>query len=387
MCLAIYSRGDGDLLPTEWFNEAMRTNADGMGIVYIGDDGQFKVVKSLHRGDVIYGAYRYAHRAGKDVLIHFRKATHGSKSVENCHPFYNGTDEVYVHNGILSFDEQPDDVVDSALFGERILSFLPTDWRNLPDIVSMVESFIDWSKIVILRLDGDVTILNEHKGNWDKDKGLWFSNFTYKPVQQWRPKSYSDGAWESQSYGKKKKGKKKGKGKKQYPRIPMRESPNNLPVKYNDRRSVQDDHGFGYSNLWGIEWWNREDKANRNEEVQEVGREVRTQLQLSDEWESASDWEYVDGDDPFALCYPDGFDYQGYEVCTYCLPSEWVDAPNCYPIFFDAERGFKHYECCSCSVLITIGSPKRKTVAFDRDTLTLLPESIENLDEEGAYDA
>jgi hypothetical protein len=331
MCIAIYSAGDGELLTTEAFNESMRVNDHGMGIAWIGDDGQFKVVKTLHRGDIIYRAYQAAHDVGKDCILHFRKATHGDKTTENCHPFYNGEDEVYVHNGVLNFYEQPDNAVDSALFGERILSHLPSDWMRMPDIVRMIERWLDWSKIIVLRKDGDVTILNESKGVWEEDKGLWYSNTSYRPP--FRPK-------------------KMGKGKY------------NLPVKHEDRRSVRDDYGFGRSDYWTTEWYGRETKQE--------------ELDLPDKGTFRS---IVEDDDPFAEFYPNGYDYQGYEICTYCIPMEWVDAPACYPIFFDEDSTFNSYECCSCTMLITRGSPKRKTVAFDRDTHTVMPDAIENLED------
>lgn len=349
MCIAIYSQGDGEVLPPEWFNESMRSNPDGMGIAWIDDDGQFKVVKSLHRGDIIYSAYVAVHESGKDCILHFRKTTHGDTVVENCHPFFNGEDEVFVHNGILKFDEMPDNVVDSALFGERILSHLPDDWRDYPDIVRMIEKWMDWSKIIILRRDGLVTILNEHKGQWEKDKGLWFSNSSFRPP--WRPKAHTG-----------KKGKRKGKNTG---------GGSNLPVVHRESRSWYDHFGYGenYS-----EWWER----------QQPERTTQEELDFPDEGTYRG---FVEDDDPFAASYPDGYDYQGYEICTYCIPMEWVDAPACYPIFFDEEAGFKDYECCSCTMLITQGSPKRMTIAFDRDTLLALPESIENVEDSEVYDA
>jgi len=352
MCIAIYSKAGGDLLPAEWFNQSMRSHPDGMGLVYIGNDGQFKVIKSLHRGDVVYNAYRSAHRLGKDCLLHFRKATHGDVSVENCHPFYNGEDEVFIHNGVFRFVDQPDNTVDSALLGERILSHLPSNWRDLPDIVRMIEKWIDWSKVVILRRDGLVTILNESSGHWEKDKGLWFSNTSFRPP--WRPNTHS-----------KDKGQKKDKKKNNR----TYDCAYNLPVKYTDRRSVRDDNGFGWSDHWGIEWWNRQDEAKTKQETLELDDPVTKR-------------ERVDDDSPWAYYFPDGYDYQGYEVCTYCIPMEWVDAPSCYPLFFDAERGFTSFECCSCTCLVTAGSTKLETMAFDRDTLMPIPESIENLEDE-----
>ena len=117
------------------------------------------------------------------AMWHARYATHGSRTVLNCHPFVVGDDDrtYLAHNGILDIEIEPkDDRSDTRVFAEDLLpaiggvTALDNDhvWR-------MLEDFTAGSKVAILTLDPkakhQMYLLNEKAGKEDTT-GVWWSN-------------------------------------------------------------------------------------------------------------------------------------------------------------------------------------------------------------------
>lgn len=178
MCIAILNEPnkviDYNTLQTCW-----NSNRDGAGMLYI-QDGKLKVHKEMDSFNKFYDAYLRIRQNDltKKIVLHFRISTHGKVNKTNCHPFLVNDDLGFVHNGIISGLPYSGDYSDTFMFNKHILKNMPKDFLAHKGIISMMEDFISYSKLVFLDAENNSTIVNEEKGIWDD--GNWFSNGTYK---------------------------------------------------------------------------------------------------------------------------------------------------------------------------------------------------------------
>ena len=115
---------------------------------------------------------------------HARFATHGSLTVDNCHPFQVGvgnTQTYLAHNGVLPVIEPIGDKrSDTRIFAEDILPAIGgvTSLDN-EQVWNILEDFTQGSKVVILTVDPRAKhqcyLLHENKG-WKDSSGVWWSN-------------------------------------------------------------------------------------------------------------------------------------------------------------------------------------------------------------------
>jgi predicted glutamine amidotransferase len=118
------------------------------------------------------------------ALFHSRITTHGGTTVENCHPFQVGKDELTIvaHNGMLPIKER-EGKSDTRIFAEEMLpqmggaSILNSSKRR-----KKLAKFAQGSKLVFLSANHAVNenyhIINENDGHWHN--GVWWSNNSYK---------------------------------------------------------------------------------------------------------------------------------------------------------------------------------------------------------------
>lgn len=349
MCTAVYSPASEEIISIGSFNELMKRNKDGMGLVY-AEDGQFKVIKTLTRGDAIYDEYRAANSRGLSCLLHFRITTHGATIVENCHPFQLGEDVMYIHNGMIPLKDIPDGEVDSRLFAERILTHLPDGWFEMPDVRKMVENFINGSKVALMDRDGVVKILNESHGNWHN--GAWFSNFSWRVYEKRDYSSFHRGGYNS--YDK-----------------PIYKKPfDNRGHSY-----FQDDNS-----RWN-DYWNRlKDGDEDTEEMVTIDEFGYGKVKHNESRSSQSemfggrvdkDYDYLYDSD-----YPAGFSVFGYFLCSYCASNPEYNVTEdaaCIPIFRFEDEDAKTtsdlpQECEICHITINDSSPICRKTLFNRVT-------------------
>lgn len=130
------------------------------------------------------------------AMWHARYATHGSTSLDNCHPFAVGGDtRTYLgHNGILPVIEPKGDKrSDTRIFAEDLLPHIGgVKSLDNPQVYNLVEEFTHGSKVCILTLDPQakqsIYLIHESKGNID-DSGVWWSNDTCE-LSYYTPYSY-----------------------------------------------------------------------------------------------------------------------------------------------------------------------------------------------------
>lgn len=175
-----------------WIGGANNPHGHGWAIV---TDGAILMGKSLDLDEALetFQAARERHQDGP-ALFHSRWATHGSRSVANCHPFLVGGSHktVVAHNGVLPSEAHPakgDDRSDTRLFADELL---PTRFRRL-DRKRAFRALTEWcgsgNKLVILTVDPryrhNVYVVNEQAGRWDTRTGIWHSNDGYRDYPVW----------------------------------------------------------------------------------------------------------------------------------------------------------------------------------------------------------
>ena len=123
MCVIVCKCKGSDFAPLEVIEKCIQRNPDGFSIAW-NHDGELKVYKTLNPTEAMAKYKELSETLDPIVtamLFHARLATHGSKKVENCHCWTDGT-IAFAHNGVLSIPNR-DDMTDSETFFRDL--FLP----------------------------------------------------------------------------------------------------------------------------------------------------------------------------------------------------------------------------------------------------------------------
>jgi len=198
------------VLPSrEKLENSALNNPDGFGFaIAIPSEGRLIVEHTMSADDSInaFLALRAKYPEGY-AIWHARYATHGSTTLDNCHPFYVGSDglTVLAHNGVLPTEEAKGELrSDTRIFAEDILASIGgvTALDN-PQIYNMLEDFSTGSKIAVLTVDPrakyDIYLLHENKGDVD-ETGVWWSNSScdinyYAKPAPMKYNGYYDNEW------------------------------------------------------------------------------------------------------------------------------------------------------------------------------------------------
>lgn len=192
MCLIVYSPA-GTLIDYETFDCAQAVNPDGIGVM-----SQRGVEKFFGPGAADDAWWYLQELAGERVAhgIHFRWATHGEISLENCHPFSAPrSDALVMHNGIIELTAVPGKSKrsDTSLFVERFMGSAPGPERSHHVSYFRRISLLIGTRSTLLILHsktGEFTICNEDVGVWIGD--LWYSNSDCLP---WNIPMQADQGW------------------------------------------------------------------------------------------------------------------------------------------------------------------------------------------------
>ncbi len=185
MCIAILNT-KGTTLKRKTLNNCWENNGDGAGILYIDNYNQLQTFKTLDSFDEFYENYISIKQTfgSRNILLHFRISTHGTINKENCHPFIVDDNVGFIHNGMIS--NVPDSVQysDTNMLNRTLLQKLKPGFDQDDDALDFLMSLIgNGNKLVFLNKDNDWSIVNESAGHWHL--GCWFSNDSYKQVNNW----------------------------------------------------------------------------------------------------------------------------------------------------------------------------------------------------------
>jgi hypothetical protein len=178
VCLAIY-KPSGVIVPHDHLEEGFVSNPHSAGFAVV-DRGHMRVFKGFYKYAEFLEAY--LPWAEHQALIHFRWATHGTRGVKNCHPFWVTDETVMIHNGVLDIDTKTKPKrSDTWHYVDGVLAPMAKrdpDFFLRPEIAYMGSQAISGSKFCFLRRDGQYGIWNEEDGHWES--GVWYSNKSYK---------------------------------------------------------------------------------------------------------------------------------------------------------------------------------------------------------------
>lgn len=192
MCIAILKTPQGEITK-EQLETCFKNNPDMCGLAFVNtrkaEDGTNEKYLAVWKGytdfETFYADYRrVAELKDRNILIHFRIATSGGVNELNCHPFQINDSLVMIHNGVLgSFATPAKDSPynDTQTYIQKYMVGLPNNIYKNPTFKKLMGEMIGHNKFVLLDIHDHYYIINENLGHWDK--GVWFSNYSYKAVK------------------------------------------------------------------------------------------------------------------------------------------------------------------------------------------------------------
>lgn len=171
MCLLLTRNEFSKWIPSaEEQNNAWQSNPHGFGAAWLNKAGNLVFQKTMRQKEV--GGIIRSIPKGSPCLLHWRMATHGIRTVENCHPFpCLGNHWVGAHNGVLSRQKCIGNLTDSESYLRELEGTEPNIEQVERDIMTL-----GYGKIAFLSNKGEIRIANEHEGSWRVPNEVWQSN-------------------------------------------------------------------------------------------------------------------------------------------------------------------------------------------------------------------
>lgn len=192
MCLLATRSAGSNWLPSKAeFDNAWASNPHGFGFAYHSPKTGLMIYKSLNQ-DEAWQTLQSEIPSNVPLILHWRLATHGSRTKENCHPFAFRTRKarkllwVGAHNGILHRQPCYTDKTDSESF------MLGLDRINRGEIEREIAR-LGYGKMAFLSESGELVLCNESQGSWRVAGEVWQSN---KGMDDY--KLLADSFWDSE---------------------------------------------------------------------------------------------------------------------------------------------------------------------------------------------
>jgi hypothetical protein len=176
MCIAILNKRSQ--LSAATINTAWQNNPEGGGLIWT-ERGTLKTFKTYDAGEFLKTYQTIRKRTKQPVVLHFRIATSGAKTLDNLHPFTVSPSLAFVHNGIVCGLGNETDSDTAEL--NKMLKKLPANFLQCPTTRELLRGYIGSSKLVFLDNTGRFTIINETAGSWSGD--TWYSNDSHEQTR------------------------------------------------------------------------------------------------------------------------------------------------------------------------------------------------------------
>lgn len=203
MCIIIAQKA-GREISYESMKNSWNRNNDGAGIMY-AIDGVIHIKKELKDFEAFYRFYKelVTERPDLNIVVHYRIGTSGKMNKANCHPFRVHEDLAFCHNGVIDIKMPKDSKhSDTVEFNKSILQMLPENFLEYGVLRRLIRPFIGHSKLCFLDANGNVTIIKEKLGNWEK--GIWYSNDSHKTpryTNYYNQQAYTGHFWDYNEKG------------------------------------------------------------------------------------------------------------------------------------------------------------------------------------------
>ncbi len=175
MCVIIVKK-PGQKIDHDILAACHLANPDGFGVAW-NKNKIIKRYKNNLKQDEIDFITRFSDALEKyPAIFHFRIATHGPKTQENCHPFIIGRNTVaFAHNGVFPGVDIPDkEWSDTRTVADRMNSWPEDILRRSLKCLEEWHGF--GNRTAMLFPNGDI----EKTGSWSSHKELQFSNLNWQ---------------------------------------------------------------------------------------------------------------------------------------------------------------------------------------------------------------
>lgn len=178
MCMLI-AKPAGISIPHDILRHCNDRNPHGIGLAWTGVDG-IRLWKTHDPKDIDAAIAVADTLTGDDALIHFRWATHGSRTLPNVHPFLIGDGEqmAMAHNGVISISTY-EDLSDTRAFATHVLGQLRDGWYKDPICFQQIERLLNGDRMALLHAVDGLIVLNSSK--FTKHEGALYSNAMFRP--------------------------------------------------------------------------------------------------------------------------------------------------------------------------------------------------------------
>ena len=185
MCVIMCKASGIEFPPVDEIKNCCDSNPDGFGAMW-SDGEKVRMFKTMSKEAFMkwYGVFKETMPKDVPLVIHARIATHGSKKIENCHPWLDSGKKKgaigFCHNGILSVKNRGDLTDSETFFRDIWLPAFKSGGSKAADRAT--QACVGTSRFCFLFANGNV----ERWGLWEEGsvKGCFYTNGSWKK-RQW----------------------------------------------------------------------------------------------------------------------------------------------------------------------------------------------------------
>lgn len=176
MCIIVYKQAGTKLPPYETLKTCYQNNPDGVGCMKRDKNGNITTFKGLLSFDKFYKRVKKLDSINADIALHFRIATRGGVTPQNCHPFKIKNNAYFMHNGTFTGWGFDDSESDTAQFSRLLSRLADNSITDNTAAVKLTNLALEWGAALIMDNKGVAMC-----GEWEEDNGVYYSNRSYLP--------------------------------------------------------------------------------------------------------------------------------------------------------------------------------------------------------------